>query len=147
MACFAEPMDECRGRNRGEFEFWRQSNMDVKFQELPKWLWVIGKSIIQWIFVSTTGSKYHSLRTYHSKFLSVFFHRYSTHVFCFWAKNGFLINTQTRSVLVHKWKRCLIVVQSVTVMRKQKVIKSGIKVPLCHLFFLLCEYNIFYSLT
>ena len=38
-------------------------------------------------------------------------------------------------------------VQSLAVMRQQKVIESGIKVPLCHLSPLLCQYNIFYSLS
>ena len=38
-------------------------------------------------------------------------------------------------------------VQSLAVMRQQKVIESGIKVPLCHLSALLCQYNIFYSLS
>ena len=38
-------------------------------------------------------------------------------------------------------------VQSLALMRQQKVIESGIKVPLCHLSALLCQYNIFYSLS
>ena len=58
-----------------------------------------------------------------------------------------LSNSQSRCVQVHRWRGCLMFVQSLAVMRQQKVIESGIKVPLCHLSPLLCQYNIFYSLS
>ena len=56
-------------------------------------------------------------------------------------------NSQTRCLQAHRWRGCLMFVQSLAVMRQQKVIESGIKVPLCHLSPLLCQYNIFYSLS
>ena len=58
-----------------------------------------------------------------------------------------LINTQTRCLQAHRWGGCLMFVQSLAVIRQQKVIESGIKLPLCHLSPLLCQYNIFYSLS